>query len=1516
MESSVGKSGGAKISKKTRSLNLESLYKSSVLKEGNSKGKNSVGNDEVKKKKRKSRKELPLSSIQPASKKSKKSLDEVYAGGVSSGDLDRALLGLRGKLSTSNGSNDISLGLDGTGNVFRIPKRPRGSRKKFESNQVSNPSGLSSSGDHIAKSNGEAKIIVGNQVLQQSGSCDSKACYVNQVVKLNGDSGGEIVDPKVLQKSVTDDYMGSSADRVSSIWLAKEEESDVVVNNGDASCGKCRTKVSSARHTKEEDGHVVVNIGDASSTKCRSKVSSARHDKEEDKNVVVNNGDASSTKHRSKVSSARHAKEEDGHVVVHNSDASSRKSQSSLKKRKDMLTPINETVAMKVGSPLVNSVSDSDGFQDDDDEENLEANAARMLSSRFDPSYTEFSSKTSSRCVNGLSFLIRSGQNFVSQREKYLAGSTLASVDSASRVLRPRKQHNEKGLSSKRRHFYEILSVDLDAYWVLNRRIKVFWPLDESWYYGLVNDYDSERKLHHIKYDDRDEEWVNLQNERFKLLLLPSEVPGKAEPENSAIGDEGKRGLTSDDDSYVGRYMDSEPIMSWLARSSHRVKSSPGAWKKQKTSHPSPYLVPPLLSKKIEDAHVVLGFEQIDTSAVNGISPFPDRSSDDRKGEKSVLETSTSSKGSKPVFVYSRRQYHKKDRGLIRSSVSDNASESVPVSVPSLASGVYTFQTSKECMVSLGCFNPDEPFWSIDDEGLLKLTMPLMEAKRFRFELCLSVPPFLEFTFGVEHFWLFQAALLLRYGTVVCIWPKIHLEILFVDNIFGLRFFLFEGSLKQAVAFVFLVLTIFHQSNEQGKYVDLQLPVTSVRFTLSCVQDFRKKHVFANYSFAKVKCSKWLCLDRKLQQHCLLTEQLPLSECTYDNIRAREGGGKQLDTTSVGMIPSAFQGLLKKSVQSIMAVGYFKKSCYVNMSRSSCDSDLLHRKLPPFSISFNAAPTFFRSLHLKLLMEHSVAGVSLQDHDSLDCSESNSPPIADDQSQVEVHYSEIAPDITPESNLETSLMEAACSGWFSSAGPHLRTDSSMQWGTKAGIGKQKVSGISTWSSDHGNNTNDAIVQSRSGGCNRLDTKKIATLQQPVVHKDHTSPSMSPVKCYSSLNGMKVDIPSFDKIEKSVDERTRSAQQSSDLAWNSSDDVVCSPNSIGARSLWHHNINSPSSSPFDDLSHVWPDGATDFICNGFGNGPKKPRTQVHYALPFGGFNLSSKHNIDNQKGLPYKRIRRTNEKKTSDGSRGPRRNLELLACDANVLITHGDRGWRECGACVFLELADQNEWKLAVKLSGTAKYSYKVHHVLQPGSTNRYTHAMMWKGGKDWVLEFPDRSQWMLFKEMHEECYNRNIRAASVKSIPIPGVRLVAECGDSVTEMPFLRSSSKYFRQVENDVDMAMDASRIFYDMDSDDEQWILSSQKSSLSLQSKCEDISEDLFEKTMDMFEKVSYAQQRDHFTSDEIKELMVGFGPVEVINIIYEHWRLKRQRKGMPLIRQLQVPSTLLSSLSNSLL
>lgn len=589
-------------------------------------------------------------------------------------------------------------------------------------------------------------------------------------------------------------------------------------------------------------------------------------------------------------------------------------------------------------------------------------------------------------------------------------------------------------------------------------------------------------------------------------------------------------------------------------------------------------------------------------------------------------------------------------------------------------------------------------------------------------------------------------------------------------------------------------------------------------------------------------------------------------------------------------------------------MGSSKESAFVNISHSSSRFDEMYRKLPPLALSFTAAPTFFLSLHLKLLMEHCLARISFQDHDSVENPENSGCLMVDGCSSVE-KCSNNGSGIILEENLKGSVCDAdaaASDGWFSCSKPDLEADFSVS--SNRGCikssehyqnGNLHVSERSAGSIFPETTGTDAIVQLQAWQSNHLESDQFDLSRKPLIDGDKSNTASS-----SFLNGLSIEIPPCNQFEKSVDGELHSIQQPTDFSCNNGG-IVPSPNPTAPRSTWHRNRSSTSS--FGYLSHGWSDGKADTFQNGFSNGPKKPRTQVSYTLPFGGYDLNSKQKSI-QKGIANKRIRRANEKRLSDVCRGPPRNLELLSCDANVLITAGDRGWRECGAQVLLELFERNEWKLSVKISGITKYSYKAHQFLQPGSTNRFTHAMMWKGGKDWILEFPDRSQWALFKEMHEECYNRNIRAASVKNIPIPGVRLIEESDDNGTEIAFIRSSSKYFRHVGTDVEMALDPCRVLYDMDSDDEQFILNIENSSECMNGCLGKISEEIFEKTMDMFEKAAFARQVDQFTSDEIEELVAGVGPMNVIKPIYEHWLQKRQKNGMPLIRHLQVLSGLL--------
>ena len=104
----------------------------------------------------------------------------------------------------------------------------------------------------------------------------------------------------------------------------------------------------------------------------------------------------------------------------------------------------------------------------------------------------------------------------------------------------------------------------------------------------------------------------------------------------------------------------------------------------------------------------------------------------------------------------------------------------------------------------------------------------------------------------------------------------------------------------------------------------------------------------------------------------------------------------------------------------------------------------------------------------------------------------------------------------------------------------------------------------------------------------------------------------------------------------------------------------------------------------------------------------------------------------------------------------------------------------------------------------------------------------------------------------------------------------------------------YYRQVETDVEMALDPSCVLYDMDSEDEQWI-SNAENSVKDNNDLSWISEEMFEKTIDMFEKVAYAKKCDHFTPNEIEELMVNVGPLSVVKINYNHWQKRWQKKGM---------------------
>ncbi|XP_020218632.1 histone-lysine N-methyltransferase ATX2 [Cajanus cajan] len=65
---------------------------------------------------------------------------------------------------------------------------------------------------------------------------------------------------------------------------------------------------------------------------------------------------------------------------------------------------------------------------------------------------------------------------------------------------------------------------DADPEAFVGLRCKVYWPMDLKSYTGYVRSYDKETKIHHVKYDDGDEENLILSNENIRFHVSRDEM--------------------------------------------------------------------------------------------------------------------------------------------------------------------------------------------------------------------------------------------------------------------------------------------------------------------------------------------------------------------------------------------------------------------------------------------------------------------------------------------------------------------------------------------------------------------------------------------------------------------------------------------------------------------------------------------------------------------------------------------------------------------------------------------------------------------------------------------------------------------------------------------------------------------------------------------------------------------------------------------------------------------------------
>ncbi|CAA7408838.1 unnamed protein product [Spirodela intermedia] len=1019
---------------------------------------------------------------------------------------------------------------------------------------------------------------------------------------------------------------------------------------------------------------------------------------------------------------------------------------------------------------LKHVVGESISFEDynEDDEESLEQNAARMLSSRFDPRCTELSGDKSS--FPSKSLAKSSSCSPLTQGGRKSLGSVLSSPNAEGRALRPRKKRR-KGYVKEQRHFYEVFTRTVDPYWVLERRISVFWPLDQSWYLGLIKDYNPITKLHHVKYDDRDEEWINLQGERFKLLLLPSEFmskfcQGKLE---FTVKEENVDGtLSTMDDNCASSVLESEPIISWLTRSTSRLKtSSSGILRDKRKSYLKKNISPSLLDKKEHAIGCPSGTNSKMHSTVN----MPDGLTDEKTVEfPRAKKKRNCYDDMKFTFVYFRRRSAKKLETLENKWDKKDELCDLPYSTKLSASVLGGY-------CSLNHEASDITFTTLKHrEKKLKFMLPL------RWVPCLA--------WLSEYSWLYKKILLYHHGKLLPLWPPICMEI---------------------------YLKLMSDSNR----------------------------TFDSLGGSKV----YICM-----------------------------GLKRLQKTSS-------KGFIRHLDHRLPADSH---TCLPHSRMNG------QTKSHPFAFSFAPVPALFFFLHFKLLVKRNAGSKSFKNTDampSLDCEESYEKSTNQCCSAVEYSSDKFSGSATE--NICSSRNQAVVGSRCLSCPQSKLEIHPLPSGNAGDCIRSFKTSL--------NNGHSLCKSHRSLGKDSQflgqSFSRFWFVENPCnpLLEGSSSPEESEGGCGSFLSTLDIQTQAGELEGDIADRRLLTAKRSaSDLPWSMD---ICSPDLTSPRTIWHWNRQNSVSTSVGHHSQFWPEDWDDLI-----NGYEKPQTQISYASAFGGYDISPKSLSHHRKRQPYKRQRTNNAKDAVVGSESLMKNFDSLTCNANILVTTGDRGWREFGAQVALESDDHKDWRILVKVSGAKRYSYKAHQPLQPGATNRFTHAMMWKGGKDWTLEFTDRKEWSIFKELHQECCNLNIRAASVRHIPIPGVSFI-DCDDLANEVPFVRNS-KYFRQIGTEVDMALDPSRVLYDLDSEDEECISKLRNAGNGSESAFQGISEEQVEKAMDTLEKEAFAQHRSDFTETEIKSLMAEIGPVEVMKAVYEHWWQKRQKKGIPLIRQFQPP------------
>ncbi|KAL2465063.1 Enhancer of polycomb-like transcription factor protein [Abeliophyllum distichum] len=211
-----------------------------------------------------------------------------------------------------------------------------------------------------------------------------------------------------------------------------------------------------------------------------------------------------------------------------------------------------------------------------------------------------------------------------------------------------------------------------------------------------------------------------------------------------------------------------------------------------------------------------------------------------------------------------------------------------------------------------------------------------------------------------------------------------------------------------------------------------------------------------------------------------------------------------------------------------------------------------------------------------------------------------------------------------------------------------------------------------------------------------------------------------------------------------------------------------------------------------------------------------------------------------------------------------RDLFANSCSANILNIEMDKCYREEGATITLEVSASEQWFLAVMRDGIYRYSLAAKNILRPCGCNRFTHAIIFTCDSGWKLEFPNKVDWAIFKELYKKCCR-------------------AQCtGDELTRVLEKRTAN--------------------YDMDSDDEEWLNKFNNKFYAEKKFHELVKPESFELIIDALEKGIHYNPDDYADDIAADIFYMDLERREVVEAIHNYWIKKRRQKHSSLVKIFQ--------------